>query len=254
MKSGTTTLFDFMSQHPQIAASTVKEPDFFIEENGDFEVYQKLWDYDPALHRYAMEASTAYSKHPRFPGAAKRMLSLGLRPKFIYVLRNPFDRIESHYRFSREILGHKQSLGAESQIAISNYYLQLSQFLKCFERDRFLILRFEDLKNPQELAAKLGSFLQVKASLFPSLVSHANKTSERMMEKRLSRKPLVARVVAKMVPGPIKDQFRKLLRDHVLSDGPKLSSAQRAEIKEVLRPGMQQLREEFGVNISEWGF
>ena len=55
--------------------------------------YEDLWDFDPDRHRYAMEASTGYTKWGE-RGAAEQIHAYGLRPKLVYVIRDPFERIE----------------------------------------------------------------------------------------------------------------------------------------------------------------
>ncbi len=66
MKSGTTSLFELLAQHPQISASAEKEPSFFNRDSDDDEWrrYTDLWRWDPSRHLIALEASTSYSKSP----------------------------------------------------------------------------------------------------------------------------------------------------------------------------------------------
>ncbi|MCH8112407.1 MAG: sulfotransferase [Proteobacteria bacterium] len=76
MKSGTTTLFELLSQHPEIAPCREKEPFFFASEEkyaADEDAYQMLWDWDPNRHKIALEASTDYAKLPFVTGVPDRM-------------------------------------------------------------------------------------------------------------------------------------------------------------------------------------
>ena len=101
MKCATTSLFAYLAEHPAIAPATVKEPEFFSKHQGhrvDVARYEALFDFDPDRHRYAMEASTGYTKHGE-RGAAAAMHAYGIRPRLVYVVRDPFARIESHYNF-----------------------------------------------------------------------------------------------------------------------------------------------------------
>ena len=45
-----------------------------------------------------MEASTGYTKFDE-RGAAEAIHAYGLRPRLIYIVRDPFERIELHYNF-----------------------------------------------------------------------------------------------------------------------------------------------------------
>jgi hypothetical protein len=101
MKCATTSLFSYLAEHPAIAPAKIKEPEFFSRNQGHqakLARYEDLWDFDPDIHRYAMEASTGYSKWGE-RGAAERIHAYGLRPRLVYVVRDPFARIESHYNF-----------------------------------------------------------------------------------------------------------------------------------------------------------
>ena len=65
MKAGTTTLFDHLAAHPAIAPASPKEPGFFaFEEKFDAGLasYEALFDFDAESHKWALEASTDYTK------------------------------------------------------------------------------------------------------------------------------------------------------------------------------------------------
>ena len=105
MKSGTTSLFNYLSQHPEIAGSIVKEPNFFSYnerwEQG-WEWYMQQWaNWNPNVHKIALEATINYTKYPVYPNAAARINQVSDRAnfKFVYVLRNPIERIESQYTY-----------------------------------------------------------------------------------------------------------------------------------------------------------
>ena len=94
MKCGTTTLYSYLQGHPQICPSITKEPAFFTKNHPhaiQVDNYSDLWSYNESVHKYALEASTGYTKYPSEPNVAKNIYNYGIRPKFIYIIRNPFD-------------------------------------------------------------------------------------------------------------------------------------------------------------------
>ena len=101
MKCGTTSLFNILAQHPQVSPCFYKEPAFFSFNNRfskGIEYYQSLWNWNPSSHKVALEASTAYTKTHRTDfNTAENIAKFKDRAnfKFIYILRNPIDRIES---------------------------------------------------------------------------------------------------------------------------------------------------------------
>lgn len=99
MKCGTTTLASQLSQQSGIFMSDPKEPNFF----SDPVAYAKKRDWYFALFDQASdgqicgEASTHYTKLPDWPDTTIRIKNDVENPKFIYVIRNPVDRLVSHY-------------------------------------------------------------------------------------------------------------------------------------------------------------
>ena len=72
MKCGTSSLYEYLIEHPQICPCAIKEPEFFsacqphgYDANGrrvkdHIARYDDLWAFDAARHRYALEASTGH--------------------------------------------------------------------------------------------------------------------------------------------------------------------------------------------------
>src|SRR3712207_3099155 len=99
MKCATTSLHYYLNLHPQISMSEKKELDFFVRE--------KHWDkgvewYKSNFHgngetKIYGEASPNYTLHPIFSGVPERMYSVVPEAKLIYVVRDPIDRMISHY-------------------------------------------------------------------------------------------------------------------------------------------------------------
>lgn len=86
MKCGTSSLFSYLSGHPEICHSRKKEPEFFSKNKApqlNKEKYSDLWQFDKNVHKYVTEASTGYTKYPTKVDIPKRILDFGIRPKFI---------------------------------------------------------------------------------------------------------------------------------------------------------------------------
>ena len=103
MKAGTTSLHHYMSVHPEVSMAPVKEPDFFKDDqyNG-----HKINEYRGLLMmgintrrnvRVFGETSTSYSKYPYVSGVPRRIITHSPTARFIYVLRDPIERLVSHY-------------------------------------------------------------------------------------------------------------------------------------------------------------
>lgn len=116
-RSGTSSLFYYLKQHPQVFASPIKEPAFFIfdgmtfyADQRDYDIYRivdwdnraivtELPDYEALFHNVTTEtaigeASTAYLNNHRAPDRIMHYLS---DVKLIAILRDPAERAYSAY-------------------------------------------------------------------------------------------------------------------------------------------------------------
>ena len=103
-KSGTSSLYRYLAQHPQVRESTVKEVHYFdggLEEGTDTYALGERWyrahfplAAEMAPGQQAYEASPLYLLHPL---AAERMARLVPGAKLVAILRDPTDRALSHY-------------------------------------------------------------------------------------------------------------------------------------------------------------
>ncbi|MEH2347823.1 MAG: sulfotransferase domain-containing protein [Nostoc sp.] len=186
-KGGTTSLYNYLIQHPQIVPSSQKEIHFF-----DFQ-YQKGIDWYEAQFAsknstefLTGEASPYYIFHPLVPERIKQHYP---HIKIIVLLRNPVDRAISHYyhevRCKIETLCLKEAFAAEltrltgeTEKIISNpdyysfnhqrytylsrgiYIEQLQNWRKYFPIEQFLILESESFyKNPESTVNQTFAFL-----------------------------------------------------------------------------------------------
>lgn len=190
MKAGTTTLYYYLRQHPEIAENLrTKEPNFFSRHRKPDAVdpfergwpsYLAQWDYDPAHHRCALEASTSYTKYPVFEKSFERMATMPLDYRFIYILRDPIDRIESQIKHGvargRSRLGEHDVL-AESLLGPSRYASQIDHILEYFDRDRLLLLSFGDLReDPGRLLGEIHRFLDLSDHEYGEIIAQNTRS------------------------------------------------------------------------------
>jgi hypothetical protein len=170
MKCGTTALFKTLEQHPEICGSTEKEPNFFshaeVRAKG-FAWYEGLFRWDAKRHRVALEASTSYTKMPALPSGAAQIHAHGLEARFVYVVRDPVERIRSEYLHSLAA-GWMQRPITEglhpNTVMLSNYAFQLLPYEYCFGRERILVLGYDEFRTQREACLRrVCEFLGVDA-------------------------------------------------------------------------------------------
>ncbi|MGR8934305.1 MAG: sulfotransferase family protein [Gammaproteobacteria bacterium] len=155
MKAGTTSLYHYLSMHPQVYMPSVKEPDFFAEAGNwrrGLAWYCKQFAPAGPDALAVGEASTVYSKYPRYPGVPQRIAGVIPDVRLIYVLRDPIARIRSHYQ-------HRVAEGSERMpfaaavfenpiyIDYSRYAMQIEQYLEHFPREQLLVITLEAMRD-----------------------------------------------------------------------------------------------------------
>lgn len=171
MKSGTTSLHEYLSEHPRIFMSKEKEPGYFIEQiyqSRELSWYESLFADANGDELYIGESSTHYTKLPIYPGVAERIYEYNPEAKIIYIMRDPFDRLISHYwhevrarHHGGEALGLKQAVTTKEKYkAFSNYAMQLKPYLTLFGKENVYTLTFEELvRKPDETVSSVFRWL-----------------------------------------------------------------------------------------------
>lgn len=269
MKSGTSTLFAQLAQHPAIAPAKPKEPGFFAFE----EVYAQGWDwyeslfkFDPTEHQYALEGSTDYTKQPFTDRTLERIRDAeaqGRRFKLIYIMRNPIKRIESHAHHVQRVrmeVGRSRSPRkthsfdqgiSPVNLAVSDYADQLAPYHAWWQRGDLKLLTLEELtQNPEETMASLGTFLDLPDLNFSSDVEHQNKTgTNKQIDPMVmaARKSGPAAVLKRLIPAGMRKQLLDSLSTKVEVKGRfDLTSEERAELLPRYRDQVQKLAETYG--------
>ena len=269
MKAGTTSLFNYLAEHPEIAASKIKEPNFFTDAekwSRGLSWYESLWNWKPEIHRVAMEASTAYTKLPSFSNAAQRIAHMSTnghpRFKFIYIMRDPIERIESHHAHAQTDgwLSNKASLKHgmvhKHLIEVSKYAKQIDEYYKRFPEQDIKLLVLEELKsNPLNNLKDICRFLGVDPGYeFKRLGVIHNAIHHRITNSALVRlkQTNAAHKFSAVLPRPLKETIKVAL-GRKQKDSIRLSSSQREQVLAALRPDLHRLQSVYDVDISRWG-
>jgi len=241
VKSGTTSLYHYLQQHPQIYMSSVKEPRFFALHGEQFEEsrYDQFSIADFKRHaaesiinrddyltlfrdvkdeKAIGEASPIYLYSPQ---AAARIYRQIPRARLIAVLRNPPDRAYSHFlmrlRMRRvQTTDFLQALALEKSdddsrpwtmpqyIRYGFYDTQLQRFLKIFPASQLRVFMYEDLRNPLTTLREIFRFLEVDENFQPNISTRYNTAAAKL------KNPLW-RVVVNAAPISIRTKLEYVL-------------------------------------------
>jgi hypothetical protein len=194
MKSGTTSLFAYLEQNPEICFGDHKELHYFdldrvFRGKPNYHLYHARFDPLPS-HKILAEGTPAYLYWPQ---AAERMHAYNPDLKFVALLRNPIDRAYSHWNMTRskgtETLSFSDALQAESNrlatggsearrthgyVYVGRYVEQLERLWRYFPRSQTLLLRNEALqKQPQDTVRQVCEFAGVTSHAFEAEI-HRN--------------------------------------------------------------------------------
>jgi hypothetical protein len=268
MKCGTSSLFSYLAQHSAIAASQPKEVDFFVNDERWAQgpsAYESAWQWDSPRHRVALEASPNYTKVPAFPNAAERIAAYPGKFQFIYIMRNPLDRFESHY-------GHRVRGGIQRAVrwfkdpvaefdphlvATSQYARQLDEFYRRFPARDILLLNLDELSaTPSIVLRRVCEFLEVDPAFdFNNLERRHNRFEDPPGTNR--RAEAIARLpgmrhLLPIIPRSAKAAVRKLLARRQPQERFRLRPDQREALFTLLTPDLRRLRDEYGFDPSCW--
>jgi hypothetical protein len=288
-KSGTSSLYYYLKQHPQIympASRDNKEPDFFTLEgesperlgpNGLFVMknavttlaeYQQLFK-DVNDEVAIGEASTSYIYSQKAPERIHHHIPSA---KLIAILRDPVERAFSHFLFSlsngREpIPDFEKTLQAEPERIAKGwsfqwhhqqrgfYCQQLKRYYDTFGSSQIRVYLFEDiLQRPNQLCQDIFEFLEVDPSFTPQTQKQHNPTN---VPKNQALNQLLNR------PNPWKTAAKTFLPDRLLKKTaaylkkqnlgkPKLTPKLRRQLVQVYRDDILQLQELIDRDLSQW--
>ncbi|WP_235299336.1 sulfotransferase family protein [Portibacter marinus] len=256
MKCGTSYLYDLLSQSKQICPGITKEPAYFSENMGN-PVYKEN-DYlslFPSLigsHKYTLDGSTSYSKFPEVKEVPKNIYEFCKNPYFIYIVRDPIERIESHLNFHRNDPANAEEIDWQHLLDISKYHMQISQYLEFFPRERILVIKFEDfIKNQEKNLEVITKFLKLEDNVHDFSAPQNHYATENYYAITLMRKMgQLGHFFPSGLKSFVKTVIPKLFAGRVF----KLNPQQILDFKSELRKDMLRLKSEFGIDVEDWGF
>jgi hypothetical protein len=289
-KSGTTSLYHYLKQHPQIYMSPIKEPRFFALEGRDPASFQgpgdremigqtavtNLEDYQALFagvsgEKAIGEATVTYLHDPE---AASRIRHYVPEAKLIAVLRNPVERAYSAYLrkvlTGREPLGFSEALELEEERIQNNwapgwqyrrigfYHAHLTRYYELFEPEQIRVYLYEDLKeDPLGTTQSIFRFLEVEDSFVPDTsVRYEDDVSGVPRSYALHTfvgKPNALKSALKpFVPQTLRKRISAKVHEGNLKGAPPMAQEIREELTEAYREDIIKLEGLIGRDLSGW--
>jgi hypothetical protein len=278
-KCGTTSLYAWLRQHPEIFLPEQKELHFFaapwLRENssgpGDARVLQDLapsWDAYLEHYRDADGAKAIGDVSPSYfawPGAAEAIRERLADPRIILLLRDPVQKAFSQYthllRDGRETLSFWDGLQAEPERtakgfgalwryrAAASYLGPTRHYLDVFRPERMKVILFEDLvRDPPGQLASLFEFLSVdpKAPIDVREVRNRSGAPRSPGLASVINNPTLRRVARSVLPGGIVARIGSRMTELNTGSKPKLDGRSRDWLARHLSAEVRKLEELLG--------
>ncbi len=301
-KCGTTSLYHYLVRHPQVYMCPIKEPNHFstdidpvnfspeykqiekekrinIKEyvNSDFRVkhwgsyvhdredYTKLFRFakdkkaiGEISNSYLFSAVAAKNIHDEFP-----------EMKIVMVLRNPVERVYSHYlanlRDGKTILSFRKELEkdaakTEKGWAISHTYLemglyhdQVQRYLQLFPENQIRIYLYDDLKKDTPgLVRNLFAFLGISTD---SNINFSEKHNEAKMPKNRFLVHLLTRIgIKRRLLHLLPEKWQTPVKSAFFSDSPvpKMTAEDRNWLIDFYKEDIAKLSDLIHRDLSSW--
>ena len=286
-KAGTTALYEYLRQHPQIYMSPHKEPRFFaiadepldFQGPGDltrFKFVRDLKSYQALFKGVSGEIAIGEASpwYLYVPKAVKRIQHHIPDAKLIVILRDPVERAYSNFIHAvREDLeplnDFAQAMEAEAERIRNNwsyrwhykqkglYYNQLKRYLDHFHPAQIKVLLYEDFQK-DTLAAlqEIFHFLDVDDTFIPDTKQKHNVSGipkNKDLDKLITGHGQFKSTLKSMIPfASLRQHLKRKFLSLNMNQKPDLNSTVRQHYIEFYRPDILQLQALIQRDLSSW--
>jgi|SRR4051812_4363883 hypothetical protein len=288
-RSGTTSLYHYLDQHPDIFFSETKEPCFLAYARGlyngeihrhaitDLDNYAKLFSAG-GLNRWRGEASAIYLHlHEEVISNIQFYIPNYEELRIIMILRNPIERGFSQYmrnvRNMREDLSFEEAIEKEAERKLAGfnsdylyiergfYYKQVKAYLEKFKHVKIVL--YEDFsRNSLEVIDSIFKFLQLHRTFPISTDLHYNKSGKpkfalllKMQKKLVYQQNFIKSIAKGIVPKKVRKKFSSHFTDmvhDVALEKKSISPETYLKLLEVYQSDIEQLGKLINRDLSYW--
>ncbi len=207
----------------------------------------------------------SYTAYPSEPNIPERIFSVLPHARFIYIVRNPIDRMISRYI-------HLYSNGIENRpidtalldwndpeyIPQSQYYMQLQRYFKYYETNRFLLVLHDDFLNKRRESLRvIFDFLQVNPDYWSAefdIIRHPSRAKRRNNALGL----FIQNKIANQIFNKLKDSqrywFKKIFYTPISTKiiRPQITDETRVKLHSLFQNDIACLETFMGRNLGHW--
>lgn len=206
-RCGTTSLYQYLSDHPQICPSFVKQTNYFLDPDYEgvasqpiskTDGYSDLFD-SKDKHLYNLEATPDYLYSPNSALSISSML--GENVNLIFILRHPVEQfisLHKHYKrvgminvesdIDEFIVAELKKAETDEAVLLKKgcYHLHLEKYYHLFPRDKIQILYTELLsENPLKVMEELEVSLDIKRGFYTDYAFVSKNTATEVRSRTI---------------------------------------------------------------------
>jgi hypothetical protein len=260
MKCATTTLHEQLARQPGIAMSRPKEPNFFSDDDAyarGLGWYATVFGDGPA-GAFRGESSTHYTKLPTYPLTVERMARAIPRPKLIYLIRHPIDRLISHYvhelTTGRIAVGIDEAVDRHPELVdYGRYAMQLRPYFEAFGEGSILpVFTGRLARRPQGELERIFRFLGASGKpRWDHDLGPLNAGRDRLrpspVREALVRAPVLTPIRQTLLPRSWTESIKGLWRARI--EPPRLAPATLRRLRDVFDEDLDRLGAWLGLRL-----
>jgi hypothetical protein len=279
-KSGTTSLHHYLDCHPEISMAAPRESGRRRDNDARGKEMRFFWreDWRERIAWYQShfadmttpvrgETTPAYSAHPFHPRVAERIHTITPDARILYIVRDPIDRIVSHY-IQQRADGDRRSFQERmreydrpdnSIVCPSRYATQIDRYLEFFPPSQLLVVDQHKLKHERHAALRrIFAFLEVARDFWdPGFDYERNTRADKYALTPLGGRlfhgwidPIGRRLAWRRWP-ELHPSVRRALSQKI-TDRPVVEGELREKLALLLQPEVDRLRELTGEPFESW--
>jgi hypothetical protein len=286
-KSGTTALYHYLNQHPEVFLSPIKETNFFALKDKELS-FNGPGD-DKGIHRRSITDIIEYKNqfinvttekavgeicpsYLYFEDAPKNIKEHIPKVKIIAILREPVARAFSAWvhltRDGREYLSFKEALADEPRRIKENwaeiwhykeeskYYDQLKRYYDSFPKENIKVVIYEDFKkNQMRVYGEICNFIGVKSSFVPSMSAKHNKggiPKNKIIWNLMMKQNIWKTLFNHLMPIKIRKMIKEKIEARNVNKKPQLDKNKRKELSVQFRDEINKIEQLIEQDLTVW--
>ena len=273
-KAGTTSLYHYLSEHPETDMSILKEPNYFSEKSiKDNDLYYKSYPIKKLSRYHSLfknnnlikgEASVSYLY---YKDVAKSIKAYNSSARIIIMLRDPIERAFSHYLMDfrlglindtfENIIFQKSNLSNsktyfQQYVKLGEYTNQIKRYFNEFPSEQILVVDYDDFKNKtSDIVKKVYKFLKIDINFSPEL---NNKHNARFIVNNRLLKFLFSKIIIRKAMNLIFPKFIKsFIKNQFFNNKPPiLLSSSRLYLRQYFKKDVENLSNFLQKDYSKW--